>query len=116
MQSTDTGDPNLYYGIVIDAGSSGTRVFVYFWPKHSGGANELLRIQQMRDEERNPVVKKIKPGELFTCNTGLVDLNHFDLNHWFKSQFKSIDFIIKISDLNQYFWFFLIMDKSKLFY
>ena len=29
-----------------------------------------------------------------------------DLNHWFKLWFKSIDFFIKISDLNQYFWFF----------
>ena len=37
---------------------------------------------------------------------GLADLNHLDLNHWFKSRFKSTDFFIKISDLNQYFLFF----------
>ena len=36
---------------------------------------------------------------------GLADLNHLDLNHWFKSRFKSVDFFVKISDLNQYFRF-----------
>ena len=35
--------------------------------------------------------------------SGLADLNHLDLNHQFKLQFKSIDFFMKISDLNQYF-------------
>ncbi|XP_033125554.1 ectonucleoside triphosphate diphosphohydrolase 4-like [Anneissia japonica] len=60
--ATDTNDPNLYFGIVLDAGSSGTRVFVYFWPPHDGKHNKLLQIQQMRDKYRNPVVKKIKPG------------------------------------------------------
>ncbi|XP_072177505.1 ectonucleoside triphosphate diphosphohydrolase 4-like [Diadema setosum] len=62
VEATDTDNPNLYYGVVIDAGSSGTRVFVYFWPKHTGKNNELLQIHQMRDSGRNPVVKKIKPG------------------------------------------------------
>ncbi|XP_071828433.1 ectonucleoside triphosphate diphosphohydrolase 4-like isoform X1 [Apostichopus japonicus] len=62
IEVTNTDDDNLYYGIVIDMGSSGSRVFVYFWPQHTGKSNELLHIQQMRDQERNPVVKKIKPG------------------------------------------------------
>lgn len=62
IEVTNTDDENLYYGIVIDMGSSGSRVFVYFWPQHTGKSNELLHIQQMRDQERNPVVKKIKPG------------------------------------------------------
>nr|XP_006812996.1 PREDICTED: ectonucleoside triphosphate diphosphohydrolase 4-like [Saccoglossus kowalevskii] len=61
-EATDITDPNLFFGIVIDAGSSGTRVFVYFWPRHTGNSNELLQIQQMRDKDRSPVVKKIKPG------------------------------------------------------
>ena len=39
--------------------------------------------------------------------SGLADLNHLDLNHQFKSRFKSTDFFIKISDLNQYFFIFL---------
>ena len=63
VEATDTEDPNLYYGVVIDAGSSGTRVFVYFWPSHTGKSNELLQIHQMRDAMRQPVVKKIKPGK-----------------------------------------------------
>lgn len=62
IEVTDTDDENLYYGIVIDMGSSGSRVFVYFWPQHTGKPNELLNIQQMRDQERKAVVKKIKPG------------------------------------------------------
>lgn len=62
VEATNTEDPNLYYGVVVDAGSSGTRVFVYFWPSHTGKNNELLQIHQMRDPNRQPVVKKIKPG------------------------------------------------------
>ena len=42
-----------------------------------------------------------------------VDLNLLDLNHWFKSRFKSIDFFIRISDLNQYFWFVLNYGQIK---
>ncbi|XP_038071120.1 ectonucleoside triphosphate diphosphohydrolase 4-like isoform X1 [Patiria miniata] len=62
LEVTDTKDENLYYGVVIDAGSSGTRVYVYFWPRHIGDTNRLLRIHQMRDKRRKPVVMKIKPG------------------------------------------------------
>ncbi|KAM4676975.1 ectonucleoside triphosphate diphosphohydrolase 4 isoform 2-T3 [Discoglossus pictus] len=62
MEATDTGNPDLSYGIVVDCGSSGSRIFVYCWPRHSGNPHELLDIKQMRDQNRNPVVKKIKPG------------------------------------------------------
>ncbi|XP_022341260.2 ectonucleoside triphosphate diphosphohydrolase 7-like [Crassostrea virginica] len=54
--------PAVHYGIVIDCGSSGSRVFLYFWPQHSGNPKDLLNIQQFIDNEGNPVVKKIKPG------------------------------------------------------
>ena len=49
---------------------------------------------------------------------GLADLNHCDLNHWFKSRFKSIDFFVKkSSDLNHtddftYQWK-IIINRSK---
>lgn len=56
--------PAVHYGIVIDCGSSGSRVFLYFWPQHSGNPKDLLNIQQFIDNEGNPVVKKIKPGLL----------------------------------------------------
>lgn len=62
MESTDVLNPALNYGIVVDCGSSGSRVFVYYWPPHNGNPHTLLDIRQMRDHDRKPVVKKIKPG------------------------------------------------------
>ncbi|CAG5116087.1 unnamed protein product [Candidula unifasciata] len=52
----------LHYGIVIDCGSSGSRVFVYFWPTHSGNPRDLLDIQQLLDDSGKAVVKKVSPG------------------------------------------------------
>lgn len=62
MEATDLRNAALTYGIVVDCGSSGSRVFVYYWPPHNGNPHTLLDIRQMRDHERKPVVKKIKPG------------------------------------------------------
>ncbi|XP_033005809.1 ectonucleoside triphosphate diphosphohydrolase 7 isoform X1 [Lacerta agilis] len=62
LEATDTNNPSLNYGVVIDCGSSGSRVFVYFWPPHNGNPHDLLDIRQMRDRNGQPVVKKIKPG------------------------------------------------------
>jgi len=62
LAATDTEDPALNYGVVVDCGSSGSRVFVYFWPPHNGNPHDLLDIRQMRDRSSRPVVKKIKPG------------------------------------------------------
>ncbi|NXN28313.1 ENTP7 diphosphohydrolase, partial [Nycticryphes semicollaris] len=49
LTATDTEDLALSYGVVIDCGSSGSRVFVYFWPPHNGNPHDLLDIKQMRD-------------------------------------------------------------------
>ncbi|NXU21383.1 ENTP7 diphosphohydrolase, partial [Pardalotus punctatus] len=62
LTATDTEDSSLNYGVVVDCGSSGSRVFVYFWPPHNGNPHDLLDIKQMRDRSSHPVVKKIKPG------------------------------------------------------
>ncbi|KAJ8365318.1 hypothetical protein SKAU_G00141490 [Synaphobranchus kaupii] len=62
MEATDVLNPALNYGIVVDCGSSGSRVFVYYWPPHNGNPHTLLDIRQMRMPDRTPVVKKIKPG------------------------------------------------------
>ncbi|XP_030638138.1 ectonucleoside triphosphate diphosphohydrolase 4 isoform X2 [Chanos chanos] len=62
LDTTDTSNPNLNYGLVVDCGSSGSRVFVYCWPRHNGNPHDLLDIRQMRDQHRKPVVMKIKPG------------------------------------------------------
>ncbi|XP_054512561.1 ectonucleoside triphosphate diphosphohydrolase 4 isoform X4 [Pan troglodytes] len=61
IEATDTNNPNVNYGIVVDCGSSGSRVFVYCWPRHNGNPRDLLDIRQMRDKNRKPVVMKIKP-------------------------------------------------------
>uniref|UniRef100_A0A1A8BEN5 nucleoside-triphosphate phosphatase n=1 Tax=Nothobranchius kadleci TaxID=1051664 RepID=A0A1A8BEN5_NOTKA len=62
LDATDTSNPNLNFGLVVDCGSSGSRVFVYCWPQHNGNPRELLDIRQMKDVHRKPVVMKIKPG------------------------------------------------------
>ncbi|XP_069473711.1 ectonucleoside triphosphate diphosphohydrolase 4 isoform X1 [Ambystoma mexicanum] len=69
LEATDTDNPNLHYGIVVDCGSSGSRVFVYCWPQHNGNPHDLLDIKQMRDEHRKTVVKKINPGISDIANT-----------------------------------------------
>lgn len=51
----------LHYGIVMDAGSSGTRAYLYYWPEHSGDKRELLRIQPLL-QDGEPMVKKVTPG------------------------------------------------------
>ncbi|KAJ6653712.1 hypothetical protein lerEdw1_008783, partial [Lerista edwardsae] len=61
-EATDTSDPTLNYGIMVDCGSSGSRIFVYYWPRHNGNPHNLLDIKQMRDKNTKPVVMKIKPG------------------------------------------------------
>ncbi len=89
MEATDTNNPNLNYGLVVDCGSSGSRVFVYTWPRHNGNPHELLDIKQMRDKHRKPVVMKIKPGQ---CGNELWSLHtKNDIFVWilFKKMYSS---------------------------
>ncbi|OXB67370.1 hypothetical protein ASZ78_010928 [Callipepla squamata] len=67
LAATDTEDASLSYGVVVDCGSSGSRVFVYVWPPHNGHPHDLLDIRQMRDRDSRPVVMKVKPGECGTA-------------------------------------------------
>ena len=60
---TDLTNPDLHYGVVVDCGSSGSRVYVYFWPPHNGNEKDLLSIQPLRDTDGNLVIKKITPGQ-----------------------------------------------------
>ncbi|XP_051923367.1 ectonucleoside triphosphate diphosphohydrolase 4 isoform X2 [Hippocampus zosterae] len=62
LDTTDASNPDLNYGLVVDCGSSGSRVYVYCWPSHNGNPHELLDIRQMKDQNRKSVVMKIKPG------------------------------------------------------
>lgn len=60
----------FHYGIVIDCGSSGSRIFIYYWPPHTGNPHELLRLHQMMDHDNHPIRMKIKPG--ITTYFGLI--------------------------------------------
>jgi Golgi nucleoside diphosphatase len=53
---------SLQYGLLIDAGSSGSRLYVYQWPEHSGRANDLLDITAAVGEDGNPLIMKTEPG------------------------------------------------------
>lgn len=63
VEPTDFDDITLNYGVLVDCGSSGSRVFVYYWPPHNGEPRHLLNIQQMRDASAKPVVFKVEPGK-----------------------------------------------------
>jgi len=62
QQLIEFDDVALSYGIVVDCGSSGSRVFVYNWPPHTGQPRQLLDIHVLHDSNGNPVIMKIEPG------------------------------------------------------
>ncbi|CAF3015410.1 unnamed protein product [Rotaria sp. Silwood2] len=53
-------NPDLHYGIVIDCGSSGSRLYIYIWPEHSGKPNELLQIKQLLDNFAANTIPSVK--------------------------------------------------------
>ncbi|KAF8356209.1 mig-23 [Pristionchus pacificus] len=53
-------DDEVSYGIIIDAGSTGSRLFLYNWRATS--VDELIDIKPTLDEHNNPVVRKVFPG------------------------------------------------------
>ncbi|CAG0920731.1 unnamed protein product [Notodromas monacha] len=68
----------LHYAVVIDAGSSGSRAYLYTWPAHSGDRSTLLEVQPLRngsgilfpESEGNagePLHMMITPGLSFTA-------------------------------------------------
>jgi len=64
-QAGELNDVILNYGVVIDCGSSGSRVFIYCWPPHNGEPHQLLNIRLLRDSNGNPAVMKTEPGKFF---------------------------------------------------
>lgn len=54
--------PTRDYGIVLDCGSSGTRVFVYTWNRPPPDSDELLDISPLNDDFNQPVQLKVEPG------------------------------------------------------
>ena len=50
------------YAVVIDAGSSGSRAYLYKWPQHSGDPKDLLLISPVMSLSGKPLYKKVMPG------------------------------------------------------
>ena len=84
----------FHYGIVIDCGSSGSRVFIYYWPPHSGNPHELLKLHQMMDHDNHPVRMRIKPGD----NTILF----YSVNWYLSYQPVGYNFYLKVSITSLY--------------
>ncbi len=61
--SSSFSGPNTQYAVVVDAGSSGSRAYLYSWPEHSGNPRDLLDISPLKDrDDGKPLVKKATPG------------------------------------------------------
>ena len=54
---------SINYGIVIDAGSSSSKVYLFQWPPHDGDPSKLLKIKPLMDELDDPLTSKVEPGE-----------------------------------------------------
>lgn len=64
--SLDRIRSDLQYAVIIDAGSSGSRVYIYVWPPHSGDTRQLLQIRLLHDHLGKDVYHSITPG-LSSC-------------------------------------------------
>ena len=98
----ETENQYSHYAIVIDAGSSGSRAYLYAWPSHSGDMHELLKIRPLvskmksnlqtegsssSSSQEEPLVEKVTPGlsrlvnlicwNNFSCKMKLAFRQHF---------------------------------------
>ena len=73
---THTIHPDFNYGIVIDAGSSSSKLQLFQWPPHDGNPTKLLNIEFLSDELGDPLFKKVEPGKVI----GLITHYYQDLS------------------------------------
>ena len=61
LSDVSTEESKWHYGIVVDAGSSGSRAYLYHWPSKSQ-PTDLLSIKPLMDSFKQPLVKTVTPG------------------------------------------------------
>ena len=61
LSDVSTEESKWHYGIVVDAGSSGSRAYLYHWPSKSQ-PKDLLSIKPLMDSFKQPLVKTVTPG------------------------------------------------------
>ena len=62
-RTPETPEATVNYGIVIDAGSSSSKVYLFQWPPHDGDPTKLLKIKPLTDELDDPLTRKVEPGK-----------------------------------------------------
>ncbi|CAI2734055.1 unnamed protein product [Schistosoma spindalis] len=62
MHTFEAAPVGQNYIIIVDAGSSGSRMFVYTWRTKSESLSGLEDVEILKDASGNPVVKKKTPG------------------------------------------------------
>ena len=54
---------DIKYAIIIDAGSSGSRVYIYYWSSElEASDSQIVQVSQLVDLHDQPIVMKVSPG------------------------------------------------------
>ena len=84
-------EPELHYAVVMDAGSSGTRAYLYTWPQHTGDPHQLLKISPLLQVSfLNQIYNIDKPMTCKICNENFLFSNHFIALYFLKGDCNKI--------------------------
>ena len=79
---------DIKYAVIIDAGSSGSRAYIYFWSSQlENSQSQIVQISQLVDLHDQPIVKKVSPGltkyeePQMAYESGIKPLLTFSLQH-----------------------------------